>query len=151
MHPAVLRASWRARAATAPRIICIIDLMEKKKTLWGLPLVGAVVVASLATRAENPPLSPTAQQIAQNECAKQAFTDYLKAGLVLSQKESAALSALQPTMEITIERRRLQEEFCLRFAGCVFPNRTSQSLALQYSLAFESCLRDEVQEQYNDK
>jgi hypothetical protein len=131
--------------------------MDKKKRLWGFLFVGAVIVASLAalgikdTRTQKPPLSPTAQQIAQNECASSALTDYVKAGLALSQQEGAALSALQPTIEITIARRRLQEQFCLRFAGCVFPDRTSQSLSLQYSLAFESCLKDEVQEQYNEK
>jgi hypothetical protein len=102
--------------------------MDKKKRLWGSLFVGAVIVAGLVAlgikgaRTQKPPLSPTAQQIAQNECAKSAFTDYLKAGLALSQQEGAALSALQPTIEITIARRRLQEQFCLRFAGCVFPD-----------------------------
>lgn len=131
--------------------------MDKKKRLWGLLFVGAVIVAGLAAlgikgaHEHKSHRSPTAQKIAQNECATSAFKDYVKAGLVLSQQEGAALSALQPTIEITIARRRLQEQFCLRFAGCAFPDRTSQSLSLQYSLAFKSCVKDEVQEQYEEE
>jgi hypothetical protein len=53
--------------------------MDKKKTALGLPVFGAVVVAGRVAlaiikgaRTQKPPLSSTAQQIAQNECAKSA-------------------------------------------------------------------------------
>lgn len=57
----------------------------------------------------------------QIKCATVAFTAYIQSDLVLSQKEGAALSALQPTMTLTIARRQLQEQFCAQFAGCLFP------------------------------
>jgi hypothetical protein len=89
---------------------------------------------------------PNARHTAQNPCARDVFLRYIQDGLEITKQEAAAITALRPTMEFTIAQRRLQEDFCAQFARCVFPD-TEQS-ALKYSMAFESCLRDEVLEQY---
>jgi hypothetical protein len=116
--------------------------------LWASIAIGlAAAVGVGATRIWKSPPPPTRQEVARNQCAEAAFVEYLHAGLALSQASSA--DPFKPTIEFTIARRRLQEKFCLQFATCVFPVQSNQSLALQHSLAFESCLRDEVHEQYD--
>jgi hypothetical protein len=84
----------------------------------------------------------------QNECAEAAFKKYIQAGLALSEKELAALAALRPTMQLTIARRRLQEDFCAEFTSCVMTDVPPEAAALRRSLAFDTCLRDEVLEEY---
>jgi hypothetical protein len=106
-----------------------------------------VVLSVLAFKAipiKRPSIPPTAQQIAQKECAVQAYTYYIKTNLVLLQQQAAA-----PSVENTVAERRLQEQYCLQFARCLFPEPTSQLIALQHAIAFDGCLRDEVLEKYD--
>jgi len=88
----------------------------------------------------------TAQEIAQNACATAAFNEYNKSnlGLLLQQGTAPLMS-----VETIIAKRRLQEQFCSRFARCLVGDPNNLSLALPYSAAFSSCLRDEVLEQYD--
>jgi hypothetical protein len=99
-------------------------------------------------RAAAPPTD--GQQTTQEKCSTEAFSIYNKALYTLLQQD-AAMPPLHSTVDLTIARRRLQEQFCLQFARCNFPDTSNQSLTVQYSLAFNSCLRDEVLEEYNDK
>ena len=51
------------------------------------------------------------------------------------------------SVETMITQLRLQEQYCLRFARCLYdPN--NQSLALLYRAAFDSCLQAEAPEGY---
>jgi hypothetical protein len=53
-----------------------------------------------------------------------------------------------PSVETMITQRRLQEQYCLRFARCLYdPN--NRSLALPYRAAFDSCLQAEALEGYD--
>jgi hypothetical protein len=73
------------------------------------------------SRAQNSP--QTRQEIAGNECAQRAFTSYVTASNSLLQQQGAA--PLQ-SVEMTIARRRLQEQYCLQFARYLFPDPTNQ-------------------------
>jgi hypothetical protein len=91
-----------------------------------------------------------ATQPAQKECAVAAFSTYNKALIALLQQD-ASMPPLHSTVELTIARRRLQEQFCLQFARCNFSDTTNKFFAVEYSKAFNSCVRDEVLEEYKDK
>jgi phosphopantetheinyl transferase len=86
------------------------------------------------------------QEIARNECAQRAFTSYVTANNSLLQQQGAA--PLQ-SVEMTIAQRRLQEQFCLQFARCLFPDPSNEAVVLPYTAAFGSCLRDEALEKYD--
>jgi hypothetical protein len=45
--------------------------------------------------------------------------------------------------------RRLQEQYCQRFARCLFDPGGDDVAALSYASAFDSCLRDETLEHYD--
>jgi hypothetical protein len=95
--------------------------------------------------------SKTKETVTQNACATAAFTEYVKESGALADREGKALSTLQPTVTFVIERRRLEENFCLQFASCLVSNPATQTQLVEYSLDFESCLRDETQQQYEDE
>jgi len=72
-------------------------------------------------------------------CGEAAMTEYIKANLALLQ-QGAPMS-----VEATIAQRRLQEQFCLRFARCAITDESS----LRFLGAFDSCLQDEALEKYD--
>jgi hypothetical protein len=112
------------------------------------PALTLLLVLSAIGAAKAQEKTPTAKQAGENQCTTTAFKSYLQAGLALSERESAAILALRPTMQLTIERRRLQESFCQEFVQCLVPDVSPEYRALRQSQFFETCLRDEVLEQY---
>ena len=86
---------------------------------------------------------------AQNECVASVFAIYNQATLALL-AEQAKISPIA-TSEFLIARRRLQENYCAKFARCAVPTQPTQVTAMEYSMAFGSCLRDETREQYDLK
>jgi hypothetical protein len=106
--------------------------------------VGIFAVNVNTSRAQNSEQSR--QETASNECTQRAFTSYIATNNLLLQQQGAA--PLQ-SAEMTIAQRRLQEQFCLQFARCLFPDSTNQALVLPYTAAFDSCLRDEALEKYD--
>jgi hypothetical protein len=110
-------------------------------------IVGIGVPVALKTTQHAPPARPTARERAQNQCAAAAFGDYNKATLALFQAQGT--SAL-PSIEQIVTKRRLQEQYCLRFAKCTLTTNTiPQLVAMEYSTSFDSCLRDEALEEYD--
>jgi hypothetical protein len=82
-----------------------------------------------------------------NACGKAAFTDYNNKNLELSQ--SAGAFPLK-TVETILAQRRLQEDFCLKFARCVVGDPAEQSLDIPFRAEFGSCLDDEAKETVGD-
>lgn len=80
---------------------------------------------------------------AKTECATAAFKDYNKSKL--------ALLTQAPLMSVDtlLAQRRLEEQFCQRFAQCVFGQSPDQTHELPYRAAFASCLEDESLEKYD--
>ncbi len=63
---------------------------------------------------------------------------------------SAILSSSAPVMsvELLIQQRRLEEQFCRRFVNCAV---TGAPESIQFATAFSSCLREEAMEKYEAK
>jgi hypothetical protein len=122
----------------------VIDMAATARMLVGGSVLALAVFAFgvESSRAQNSPRPR--QEIARNECAARAFTSYVTANDSLLQQQGAAPL---PSVEMIIAQRRLQEQFCLQFARCQFPDPTNQMFALPYVAAFNSCLRDEAREQ----
>jgi hypothetical protein len=97
----------------------------------------ALVVATILSAGPCLAAPLTAQQTA---CATAALYDYTRSNL--------ALLSAAPLMSVesTIAQRRLQEQYCLRFAQCVIGGANYQS-PLVYAVEFSTCLRDEAAEQ----
>jgi hypothetical protein len=123
----------------------------------GLFIVMAIVagVGMLYVNLSHAPKKPPAsaariQSPQQNECVTTATLDYNKIKLERFEQLQQNLS---PTailsVEKTIEERRLQEQYCQRFARCLFDPGGNEVAALSYASAFDSCLRDETLEHYD--
>jgi hypothetical protein len=84
-----------------------------------------------------------AQDKQKNSCAEAAFREFI------AQKVARSENAASPnSIESEIAERRLEEQFCLRFARCLVGEATSQLLNLQLATMFSACLRDEALEKY---
>ncbi|WGJ15025.1 hypothetical protein QEV83_01570 [Methylocapsa sp. D3K7] len=90
------------------------------------------------------PLASSAWAVDQgNACMVAALIDYNQANLALLTK-----SDLPKTVEATIAQRRLQEQYCLRFAQCQLASLPPQQTTMALDGAFSDCLRDEAMEKY---
>jgi hypothetical protein len=92
---------------------------------------------------------PTERELAQNECSITAYKKYLENKTALKEaNNSDPFSFL--SIEKTIAKRRLQEQFCSEFVSCVLEKPEDASLAAVVDAArFDSCLRDEALEEYD--
>ena len=92
---------------------------------------------------------PTARELAQNECSVTAHKKYLEDQTALTKaNNSDPFSFL--SIEKTIAKRRLQEQFCSEFVSCLSEKPEDASLAAVVDAArFDSCLRDEMFEEYD--
>ena len=110
-------------------------------------IVGIGALHAISSQQQKPPASTATKNTPQNECAVAATVDYNNANLALLQPGLQNPDLLM-SVEREISKRRLQEQFCQRFAKCLIdPN--NQSFDLLYGAAFHSCLRDEVLEEYD--
>jgi hypothetical protein len=101
-------------------------------------LLAGFAVAVMAVSAAS------AQSPDATACTAAAFADYNKANLRMVQQ--------QPTLmppDAVIAQRRLEEQYCLRYAQCIFGATPDQSHALSYRAEFAGCLRDESLEKYD--
>jgi len=102
-------------------------VMTKAKKGFCLIAVAVVLVGftiwNTGVFTRKPALRPTARDLAQNQCATLALTNYLKAKVTLYQQHGSA--SLQ-SIDQVIAGRRLQEQYCLQFATCELPEGTPQ-------------------------
>ncbi|HXP04155.1 MAG TPA: hypothetical protein VN808_08545 [Stellaceae bacterium] len=107
-------------------------------------MVVLVLMVAYSRQGKHPP-TPTAREVAQNQCATVAMTAYIREKAALLQQPSPVVV---PTVEQIIAGRRLQEQFCVQFAKCLATGDSAQLVAV-YSAMFSSCLRDEALEEYD--
>ena len=101
-------------------------------------IVGIGALHAISSQQQKPPASTATKNTPQNECAVAATVDYNNANLALLQPGLQNPDLLM-SVEREISKRRLQEQFCQRFAKCLIdPN--NQSFDLLYGAAFHSCL-----------
>ena len=84
-----------------------------------------------------------------NDCQKTAFSNYLKSSLALSQKE------ILLSVQTEIAMRRLEEQFCLSFVQCQFPEGSflegsTHINAVAFAAMFSRCLEDEARQRLQD-
>ena len=104
--------------------------------LIGAVAVGlvAVILTALATvpRASTPPPTPAEQ--AQNKCDAEVSDRYLPIMQPMLMDPS-------PTIESILNRRRVEERYCLELSGCTsLLNAPEKLAAMMRSTAFEVCL-----------
>jgi hypothetical protein len=115
----------------------------------------AVVAAVLLFKMMPEKARPVAAKGApQNECAYNATVEYTRDSLALLNNEIARFT--QPpnapaglSVASTVARRRLEEQYCLKFATCLLPDATVPLHDMQLASASDSCLRDEALEEYD--
>jgi hypothetical protein len=128
----------------------MIKLTGRQWLAAALVVVAAVVLFKMLP--DKAPLVP-AKKNPQNDCAYNAMAQYTSDSLALSNKDVELLT--QPnasaglSIESTIARRRLEEQFCLKFAACLLPDPSASLHDLQFASAFDDCLRDEALEKYD--
>jgi hypothetical protein len=117
--------------------------------LAGALFVGLVIVAVKSIPAQRPP--PVAESAPQNECAINAALQHANAKIARAQKWAQQPVDVANLLSVssTIAQRRQEENFCLQFAQCLFPDPTVQLYALQLGTTFHNCLRDEALEEYD--
>jgi hypothetical protein len=87
-------------------------------------------------------LSPT------NKCAEMVLQNYLRLGITLSNRQMEAELNRASTIDFILAKRRLEEDFCMKFAKCNLIGISEDMIALVYSTEFYSCLRDEATENF---
>jgi hypothetical protein len=111
----------------------------------------ALLLVATVTAAEALPdrLPRNPQEEAQKACEVAAITDYLKAKSALFRKATPSSSVQQ-----IIERRRLEEQYCLQSVRCGFKegNDSDHDLpSLEFATRFDDCIRDEALETYQSE
>jgi hypothetical protein len=119
--------NWAVSGATPSGDPRKSEVREMTKELSATIVAMSILTAPAASAPQTP---PAAQDAAQTACAVAAFNSYNQANLAL-------LQAAQPlrSVESIVAQRRLQEQFCLRFARCAFGDPTNPSLNVKYSVS----------------
>jgi hypothetical protein len=124
-------------------------LGKQRYIILGAVIVVAALIAITFIPKKPKQRPPTARELAQNECSVTAYKKYLENQTALTKaNDSDPFSFL--SIEKTIAKRRLQEQFCSEFVSCVSEKPEVASLAAVIDAArFDSCLRDEMLEEYD--
>ncbi|MBG0797093.1 hypothetical protein IYX23_05255 [Methylocystis sp. L43] len=99
-------------------------------------VASVVIFAALSANA-------SAKDNRAEECGVAVMKDYNEANLALLGKSNSLM-----TVEITIEQRRLQEQYCLRVARCRLMSMSLQESTTVLPALFSRCLREEAMEKY---
>jgi hypothetical protein len=118
-------------------------------------VVGAVIVAAALIAITFIPeknlkqTRPTAQQAAQNECSVTAYKKYTLDKLAITNSNASDPLSIVSVDKI-LAKRRLQEQFCLEIVRCNPEKARDASVAsVSEAVMFDSCLRDEMLEEYD--
>jgi hypothetical protein len=99
----------------------------RRYLFFGAIIILAVVIGISLIPTPKHKRTSTAKESAQNECGVRAYTKYLQNKLALLQVDNSnPLSVL--SVERTIAKRRLEEQFCLEFVRCVLGLTVSESV-----------------------
>jgi hypothetical protein len=81
-----------------------------------------------------------AQTLPEPSCLKSALTDYQQANATVLQHLTPDNQF--PSPEDQIDLRRLKEQYCLRFAQCIYGPTPESTHVPAYRNAFSKCLGD---------
>jgi len=81
-----------------------------------------------------------AQTLPEPSCLKSALTDYQQANATVLQHLTPDNQFLSPEDQIGL--RRFKEQYCLRFAQCIYGPTPESTHVPSYRNAFSHCLRD---------
>jgi len=127
---------------------------RKDRALAALVGVAVLAAAGYGTysyfKPEKAKPSPTRAQIAQNQCGERVLLSYSRGEAALAKQTSDLILKFQPTIEVTIAKRRLQEDFCRQFVECISKPNPSPTAALEASMSFEKCLMDEEKQEVDE-
>jgi hypothetical protein len=118
---------------------------------WGLLLAAVIGVGSMSlalkAQSEEKPGDPsTAAQLAQTECIRRASETYLKDKLLLLPQSEDVSKLKFLSVDKIIEKRRLQERYCLQRAQCMVTSSANELSGATQAATFDGCLRDEALE-----
>jgi hypothetical protein len=112
-----------------------------ERTIALLLLASATAAQALS---DPPPRDPKGES--QKACEVAAIADYLKEKSALSRHAIPS-----PSVQQIIERRRLEEQYCLQSVRCGFTEGNDSDhdlLSLEFATLFDNCIRDEALETY---
>ena len=127
---------------------------KQRYIVLGAVIVVAALIAITFIPEKKPKSSPkqtppTAKQMAQNECSGTAYRKYLENQTALTKANNSDPFAFL-SIEKTLAKRQLQEQFCSEFVGCLSEKPEDASLAAVIDATrFNSCLKDEALEEYD--
>jgi uncharacterized protein YnzC (UPF0291/DUF896 family) len=82
---------------------------------------------------------------AQDQCATAATREYAEA--MVKNGEAARQKSTFLTIQEVVEKRRLQETYCLKFSACLRPAGVDDArAALEGAIHFTKCIDDEEEE-----
>lgn len=82
----------------------------------------------------------------QSKCIENAFYSYIQSGLAISKQKGDAIEASAPIVQFVIEKRRLEEAYCVERAKCLISNNNPKITEMEFSNNFSSCIMDEGKE-----
>jgi hypothetical protein len=104
------------------------------RPLWPI----AVCLSSLCLA--GPSSNAVAQTLPDPSCLKSALTDYQQANATVLQHLTSDNQFLSPEDQISL--RHFKEQYCLRYAQCIYGTAPESAHVRAYRDAFSECLRD---------
>jgi len=104
------------------------------------------VFIGIITAAPASAASSSASSAAQDQCALAVTREYHETTVKIY--EAARQKSVFPTIQEVIDKRRAQESYCLKFAGCLRRAGVDDAqAAVEGALAFTNCIEDEEKEE----
>jgi hypothetical protein len=120
------------------------------KKYWGWLIIVAVIVLAFPTKHKIEP-----RKLAKEDpaviCWQNALSIYTKTSIELNNQTMDRLLHNQSTIDLKIQDRRLEEQYCQQEASCIFADVTEKNHASKISAEFASCLSEEDKEQENEE
>ena len=129
-----------------------MTITRKQRTILGAIVFAAataLIVAHFIPGRQQKQKPMTVKEQAQNECSLAVYKNYLRNQLAITKpSETDPLSFL--SVEKTVAKRRLQEQFCLDFVRCLPKESDDASLtAMVEATRFDNCLKGEALDEYD--
>jgi hypothetical protein len=123
---------------------------KHRNIILGAVIIAAALIAiTFIPGRKLKPTPPTAKETAQNECSVTAYKKYTIDKLAITNSNASDPLSIFSVDKI-LAKRRLQEQFCLEFVRCNPEKPTNDAVtSVSESVRFDSCLRDEMLEEYD--
>jgi hypothetical protein len=81
-----------------------------------------------------------AQSVPDPDCLKSSLADYWKANSTILERLTAENPILSPEDQIGL--RRFKEQYCIRYAQCLYGTTPESAQVLPYRATFSACVRN---------